>query len=170
MSTTAKVAVIMGSKNDLPKIQPAIDLLGKLCIPVTVRVTSAHRTPDAVRDFAVNAKANGIKVIIAAAGGAAHLAGMTASHTALPVIGIPVEGGHLNGLDALLSTVQMPGGVAVATVGIGAGGATNAGLLAAQILALSDEALAARLDAFRAHQSAMVALSDAEVVALHPAK
>ncbi len=170
MPSPIQVAVIMGSKNDLPKIQSAIDMLGKLGVPVSVRVTSAHRTPDAVRDFAVNARANGIKVIIAAAGGAAHLAGMAASHTALPVIGIPVEGGHLNGLDALLSTVQMPGGVAVATVGIGKGGATNAGLLAAQILALSDEALAARLDAFRADQSAQVAITDAEVVTMYPAK
>ena len=162
----AKVALLMGSKNDLPKLKPAIDTLALFGVPLTVRVMSAHRTPATVAEFATNAKANGLKVMIAAAGGAAHLAGVVAAHTTLPVIGIPVEGGSLNGLDALLATVQMPGGIAVATVGIGSGGAMNAALIAVQILALSDAELADKFEKFRADQREKVARADSEVVAL----
>lgn len=159
------VALLMGSKSDLPKIQGALDVLKDFGVPHSVRVMSAHRTPAAVAEFAAAAAAAGLKVVIAAAGGAAHLAGVVAAHTTLPVIGIPVEGGALNGLDALLATVQMPGGIAVATVGIGAGGATNAGLLAVQMLALADPALAAKLNAFRKQQREKVAQADAELQA-----
>jgi 5-(carboxyamino)imidazole ribonucleotide mutase len=159
----AKVAILMGSDSDLPKIQKAIDVLRDLGVPCTVRVMSAHRTPDVVRTFAESAEENGIEVIIAAAGGAAHLAGVVAAHTILPVVGIPVEGGALNGLDALLSTVQMPGGIAVATVGIGSGGATNAGLIAAQILARQDSALRKALLAYRAMRAEKVKAADAKV-------
>ncbi len=158
-----KVAILMGSDSDLPKIQNAITILKDLGVPHTVRVMSAHRTPDVVREFTETAEANGLEVVIAAAGGAAHLAGVVAAHTILPVIGIPVEGGALNGLDALLSTVQMPGGIAVATVGIGSGGATNAGLLAVQILARQDSALRERLLAYRAKRREQVMAADAKV-------
>ena len=157
------VALLMGSKSDLPKIQGALDVLTDFGVPHSVRVMSAHRTPATVAEFATAAAANGLKVIVAAAGGAAHLAGVVAAHTTLPVIGIPVEGGALNGLDALLATVQMPGGIAVATVGVGPGGATNAGLLAVQMLALADPALAAKFDAFRKQQREKVAQADAEL-------
>ena len=146
----AQVAVLMGSSSDLPKIQSCMDTLKKLGVSFEVRVMSAHRTPDVVKEYIGGAAAKGIRVIIAAAGGAAHLAGVCASHTILPVIGIPVEGGALNGMDALLATVQMPGGIPVATVGVGSGGATNAALLAVQILALNDAALAERFAADRA--------------------
>ena len=124
-----KAALLMGSDSDLPKIQGCIDTLKKLGVETTVRVMSAHRTPEAVSEFTEHAIENGYGVIIAAAGGAAHLAGSVAAHTLLPVIGIPVEGGAFHGMDALLATVQMPGGIPVATVGVGSGGATNAGLL-----------------------------------------
>ena len=163
MAGTAKVAILMGSKNDLPKLQGTVETLQKFGVPFTVRVMSAHRTPEVVAKFAADAAAAGLQIIIAAAGGAAHLAGVVAAHTTLPVIGIPVEGGALNGLDALLSTVQMPGGIAVAAVGIGSGGATNAALLAVQILALQDAALAAKFTRFRADQRARVMQADAEV-------
>lgn len=153
----------MGSNSDLPKIQKCIDTLKALGIQTVVRVMSAHRTPDVVADFTEHAAENGIGVIIAAAGGAAHLAGAVAAHTLLPVIGIPVEGGALNGLDALLSTVQMPGGIPVATVGIGSGGATNAALLAAEILAVHDSALRERLAAEREQRRAKVLAADAEL-------
>jgi 5-(carboxyamino)imidazole ribonucleotide mutase len=159
----AKVAILMGSDSDLPKIQKAIDILKDLDVPCTVRVMSAHRTPDVVRAFAESAEEKGIEVIIAAAGGAAHLAGVVAAHTIVPVIGIPVEGGALNGLDALLSTVQMPGGIAVATVGIGSGGATNAGLIAAQILARQDSNLRDALLNYRAMRAEKVKAADAKV-------
>ena len=159
----AKVAVLMGSDSDLPKIQKAVDILKDFQVPCTVRVMSAHRTPDVVREFAESAEANGIEVILAAAGGAAHLAGVVAAHTILPVVGIPVEGGALHGLDALLSTVQMPGGIAVAAVGIGSGGATNAGLLAVQILARQDPALRAALVAYRAKRAEQVKTADAAI-------
>jgi phosphoribosylaminoimidazole carboxylase PurE protein len=153
----------MGSDSDLPKIQGAIDILRDLQVPHAVRVMSAHRTPDVVREFTEHAEANGLEVIIAAAGSAAHLAGVVAAHTILPVIGIPVQGGALNGLDALLSTVQMPGGIAVATVGIGSGGATNAGLLAVQILARQDSELRGRLLAYREKRREQVMAADAKV-------
>ena len=146
----AQVAVLMGSSSDLLKIQSCMDTLKKLGVSFEVRVMSAHRTPDVVKEYIGGAADRGIRVIIAAAGGAAHLAGVCASHTILPVIGIPVEGGALNGMDALLATVQMPGGIPVATVGVGSGGATNAALLAIQILALNDSALAERFAADRA--------------------
>jgi 5-(carboxyamino)imidazole ribonucleotide mutase len=153
----------MGSDSDLPKIQKAIDVLKDLGIPCTVRVMSAHRTPEVVREFAETAEERGLQVIIAAAGGAAHLAGVVAAHTILPVVGIPVEGGALNGLDALLATVQMPGGIAVATVGIGSGGATNAGLIAAQILARQDRAVRDALIAYRAARAEKVKEADARI-------
>ena len=139
-----KVAVIMGSDSDFPIVSPAIKRLKSFGIPVEVRVMSAHRTPDAASEFSKNAKAEGFGVIIAAAGKAAHLGGVLAAHTTLPVIGVPVKASTLDGLDALLSTVQMPSGIPVATVAID--GADNAAILAAQMLALSDDALAAQLE------------------------
>lgn len=138
-----KVAVIMGSDSDFPVVSPAIKRLKSFGIPVEVCVMSAHRTPDAAAEFSKNAKAAGFGVIIAAAGKAAHLGGVLAAHTTLPVIGIPVKSSTLDGLDALLATVQMPSGIPVATVAID--GADNAAILAAQMLALSDEDLAAQL-------------------------
>lgn len=163
MEKNPLVALLMGSKSDLPKLQGCIDTLKKLDIPCEVRIMSAHRTPEIVADFTEKAAGRGLKVIIAAAGGAAHLAGAVAAHTMLPVIGIPVEGGALNGLDALLSTVQMPGGIPVATVGIGSGGATNAALLAAQIIAVSDADVRDRLVADRKARMAKVLDADAEL-------
>ena len=142
-----KVGIVMGSDSDLPIIRKATDVLKSFEIPFEVHVYSAHRTPFEAGEFAKNAEANGIGVIIAAAGMAAHLAGAMAANTVLPVIGIPCKSTNLDGLDALLSTVQMPGGIPVATVAID--GAQNAALLAAQILAVSDSALAKKLDAQR---------------------
>ena len=144
-----KVAVVMGSDFDLPKLENTIQTLRALAVPFSVDVISAHRTPKAAHDFAASAERKGYRVIIAAAGGAAHLAGVVASLTTLPVIGVPVATSALGGLDSLLSTVQMPGGVPVATVGIGSGGATNAAVLAAQILATSDAALRRKLKAYK---------------------
>ena len=143
MYMSKKVAVIMGSDSDFPVVSPAIKRLKNFGIPVEVRVMSAHRTPDAAAEFSKNAKAEGFGVIIAAAGKAAHLGGVLAAHTTLPVIGIPVKSSTLDGLDALLATVQMPAGIPVATVAID--GADNAAILAAQMLALSDEKLAEQL-------------------------
>ena len=142
-----KVAVIMGSDSDFPTVAPAVKRLKGFGIPVEVRVMSAHRTPDAAAEFSKTARDNGFGVIIAAAGKAAHLAGVLAAHTTLPVIGIPVKSSTLDGLDALLATVQMPSGIPVATVAIN--GAENAAILAVQMLALSDEALASQLDAMK---------------------
>lgn len=142
-----KVAIIMGSDSDLPIVKDAVLELKKLSIPYEVHVMSAHRTPDRAAEFSKNAAANGFGVIIAAAGKAAHLAGVLAAHTILPVIGIPVKSSALDGLDALLSTVQMPKGIPVATVAID--GAGNAGLLAAQMLALSDEEITKKLYALK---------------------
>ena len=139
-----KVAVIMGSDSDFPIVSPAIKRLKSFGIPVEVRVMSAHRTPDAAAEFSKNAKAEGFGVIIAAAGKAAHLGGVLAAYTTLPVIGVPVKSSTLDGLDALLSTVQMPSGIPVATVAID--GADNAAILAAQMLALSDDSIAAQLE------------------------
>ena len=156
-----KVAVVMGSTSDLPVVEKAINALKKYDIPVEVRVLSAHRTPAEAREFAVNARANGFGVIIAAAGKAAHLAGAMAAGSTLPVIGIPVKGSALDGMDALLSTVQMPSGMPVATVAID--GAENAGLLAVQILAVSDEALADRLDADRKAAAEKILAGDKEL-------
>ncbi len=149
-----KVGIIMGSDSDLPVVKKAIETLKDLEIPYEVHVYSAHRTPVEARDFAINARANNFGAIIAAAGKAAHLAGAIAANTTLPVIGIPIKSSTLDGLDALLSTVQMPGGIPVATVAID--GAQNAALLAAQILAVSDEEIAAKLDAQRKSASETV--------------
>ena len=154
--------ISMGSDSDLPIVKKAVDMLKVLEIPFEVHIYSAHRTPAEARDFAVNARANGFGVLIAAAGMAAHLAGAIAANTTLPVIGIPCKGGMMDGLDALLATVQMPTGIPVATVAVGGG--ANAALLAAQILAVSDTALAARLDARRAADAAAVLEKDAAVM------
>ena len=154
--TPPLVGVIMGSRSDWETMRNAVATLDELGIPNEAKVVSAHRTPDRHHDFATNARERGLKVIIAGAGGAAHLAGMTAALTPLPVLGVPMESPALKGMDSLLSTVQMPGGVPVGTLAIGKAGAVNAALLAAAILALSDEALAARLDAWREAQSAAV--------------
>lgn len=147
------VAIIMGSESDRPTLQHTADQLAALNIPHEWRVVSAHRTPDLMFDFAANAESRGIEVIIAGAGGAAHLPGMTAAKTLLPVIGVPVESHALHGLDSLLSIVQMPGGIPVATVAIGKAGATNAALLAAAILARKYPEIRQRLAALRAAQS-----------------
>lgn len=144
-----KVAVIMGSRSDWEVMQHAVELLAALEIPYDTHIVSAHRTPDKMFAFAESAEASGYGVIIAGAGGAAHLPGMTAAKTILPVIGVPVPSQHLKGLDSLLSIVQMPGGVPVATVAIGGAGARNAALLAAEILALNDAGVRRRLKAHR---------------------
>jgi 5-(carboxyamino)imidazole ribonucleotide mutase len=143
------VGIVMGSDSDWPKIKAAAEALDEFGVAYEVHVMSAHRTPEIVRQFATMAAARGLKVLIAAAGGAAHLAGVIASHTTLPVIGIPVPTDLSGGLDSLLSTVQMPGDVPVATVAVGGGGPRNAGLLAVQILALSDVVLQEKLAKFR---------------------
>jgi len=148
-ASPAPVAIIMGSRSDWPTMRLAAEMLDALGVAYEAKVVSAHRTPDRMYAFAKSAKAQGFKVIIAGAGGAAHLPGMTASLTELPVLGVPIESKTLKGVDSLYSIVQMPGGIAVGTLAIGEAGAKNAGLLAAQILALSDDALAERLTAFR---------------------
>lgn len=142
-----KIGIIMGSDSDLPTVQKAVDTLKSFDVPYEVHAFSAHRTPVEAKDFSVNARKNGFGAIIAAAGMAAHLAGAIAANTTLPVVGIPIKSGHLNGIDALLSTVQMPSGIPVATVAID--GAVNAALLCIQILAVEDTNLANRLDAKR---------------------
>ena len=147
------VGIIMGSQSDWPTMRHAADALDALGVPYEARIVSAHRTPERMVDYAKTAKARGLKVIVAGAGGAAHLPGMTASLTPLPVFGVPVQSKALSGQDSLLSIVQMPGGIPVGTLAIGEAGAKNAGLLAAAVLALSDEALAKRLDAYRAKQT-----------------
>lgn len=152
-----KVAIVMGSQSDWSTLRHAAEVLADLGVPHEARIVSAHRTPDRLVAFAKGARAAGIQVIVAGAGGAAHLPGMVASMTTVPVLGVPVTSQALSGLDSLLSIVQMPGGVPVGTLAIGKAGATNAGLLAASILALADQALAARLDAWRARLSASVA-------------
>jgi 5-(carboxyamino)imidazole ribonucleotide mutase len=151
------VGIIMGSQSDWPTMKHAAEMLDKLGVPHEARITSAHRTPDRLRDYAQGARARGLRVIIAGAGGAAHLPGMAAAWTSLPVLGVPVESHALRGQDSLLSIVQMPAGIPVGTLAIGRAGAVNAGLLAASILATTDAALAARLDAWRAAQSEAVA-------------
>jgi 5-(carboxyamino)imidazole ribonucleotide mutase len=151
------VGVIMGSKSDFETMRHAAETLAALEIAHEVKIVSAHRTPDRMYSYARAAKGRGLRVIIAGAGGAAHLPGMTASLTPLPVLGVPVQSHALSGQDSLLSIVQMPGGIPVGTLAIGRAGAINAGLLAAAILALSDEALAARLDEHRARLTASVA-------------
>ena len=162
-----KVAVIMGSDSDLPVVEKAINTLKDYGVPTEVHVYSAHRTPTEARDFAISARANGFGAIIAAAGMAAHLAGAFAANTTLPVIGIPVKSANFDGLDALLSTVQMPTGLPVATVAVD--GASNAALLAIQILAVSDASLAEKLDAAREAGRAKVLSKDAAVAAKYNA-
>ncbi len=155
-----KVAIIMGSDSDLPVVRKAADQLASFGVPYEMHVYSAHRTPEQARDFALNARKNGFGAIIAAAGMAAHLAGALAANTTLPVIGIPMKSTTFtNGIDALLSTVQMPSGIPVATVAVD--GAVNAALLAIEILAVADEGLAAKLDAKRADDAAKVLAKDA---------
>ena len=156
-----KVGIIMGSDSDLPVVEKAADTLRSLGVPFEAHVYSAHRTPEEARAFAVSAADNGFGALIAAAGKAAHLAGAIAANTVLPVIGIPIKSSTLDGLDALLSTVQMPAGIPVATVAID--GAQNAALLAAQILAVEDAALAAKLDAKREKDAAKVLEKDAGI-------
>ncbi|MFN6955066.1 MAG: 5-(carboxyamino)imidazole ribonucleotide mutase [Acetobacteraceae bacterium] len=151
-----RVGVIMGSRSDWETMRHAAEMLDRLGVPHETRVVSAHRTPERLFAYARGAAARGLSVIIAGAGGAAHLPGMVASLTRLPVLGVPVESHALKGQDSLLSIVQMPAGIPVGTLAIGKAGATNAALLAAAILALNDPALAARLDAFRAEQTASV--------------
>ena len=156
-SATALVAIVMGSQSDWATMQKAAQALDSLGVAYDARIVSAHRTPQRLVEFAESAAAQGFKVIIAGAGGAAHLPGMVASMTHLPVLGVPVQSKALSGQDSLLSIVQMPAGVPVGTLAIGEAGATNAGLLAASILALNDAALSLRLQAYRAAQSAGVA-------------
>lgn len=158
-----KVAIVMGSDSDLSKLTPAVDKLKEFGIPCEVRVISAHRTPMQAIEFSSSAKDNGFGVIIAAAGKAAHLAGVLAANTTLPVIGIPIKASVLDGMDALLATVQMPSGIPVATVAID--GSANAALLAAQIIALSDDELANKLSAMREKMTADVIAKDAAVKA-----
>ncbi|MBQ9839217.1 MAG: 5-(carboxyamino)imidazole ribonucleotide mutase [Oscillospiraceae bacterium] len=157
-----KIGIVMGSDSDLPIVKKATDMLKTLDIPFEVHVYSAHRTPVEARDFALNARTNGFGAILAFAGMAAHLAGALAANTTLPVIGVPCKGGMVDGLDALLSTVQMPTGIPVATVAINGG--ANAALLAAQILAVSDEELAAKLDAKRVSDAQTVLQKDASIL------
>jgi 5-(carboxyamino)imidazole ribonucleotide mutase len=156
MSEKPFVGIIMGSRSDWPTLQAAASVLDQLKVPYETKVVSAHRTPKRLYDYASSARERGLKVIIAGAGGAAHLPGMTASMTELPVLGVPIESRTLKGLDSLLSIAQMPAGVPVGTLAIGESGATNAGLLAAQILALGDARLAARVAAYRAAQTAAI--------------
>ncbi|MEL7040238.1 MAG: 5-(carboxyamino)imidazole ribonucleotide mutase [Pseudomonadota bacterium] len=155
-SDAPQVGVIMGSQSDWPVMEKACELLDQLGVAFEAKIVSAHRTPDRLYAYASSAKGRGLKVIIAGAGGAAHLPGMTAAMTPLPVLGVPIQSRALNGIDSLLSIVQMPKGVPVATLAIGDAGAANAGLLAASIVALEDADLAARLDMFRAAQTAAI--------------
>ncbi len=154
------VGILMGSDSDLSTMQEAGKILGEFGVPFEVRICSAHRTPKALTRYAGEAEGRGIRVLIAGAGGAAHLAGVLAAHVTLPVIGVPMESGALNGLDALLSTVQMPGGIPVACVAIGRAGARNAALLAVEILALADARLKQELAEFRARMAADVTAKD----------
>lgn len=160
-----RVGILMGSDSDWPKIKSVAAALDVFGVAWEAQVASAHRTPEKVVAYAANARKNGLKVLIAAAGGAAHLAGTVAAHTTLPVIGIPVETPLAGGLDSLLSTVQMPGDIPVATVGIGSGGAKNAGILAIEILAVADEKLAEMLALYRQKLEEKVAAKDAALQA-----
>jgi 5-(carboxyamino)imidazole ribonucleotide mutase len=155
--SSPSVAIVMGSQSDWSTMRHAAEALDALGVPYEARIVSAHRTPDRLVAFAKGAKGAGVQVIIAGAGGAAHLPGMVASMTSLPVLGVPVQSKALSGMDSLLSIVQMPGGVPVGTLAIGTAGAKNAGLFAASILALHDAALSARLEAYRAAQTDSVA-------------
>ncbi len=160
--STPRVGIIMGSQSDWETMRHAAETLEKLGVAHERRIVSAHRTPDRLYAYAGEARGRGLRVVIAGAGGAAHLPGMCAAMTPLPVIGVPVQSKALNGLDSLLSIVQMPAGVPVATVAIGRAGAVNAGLLAAAVVALDDEAVAAALDAWRVAQTAAVAEAPSE--------
>lgn len=155
-TSAAPVAIIMGSRSDWPTMKHAADMLDQLGVAYIARVVSAHRTPERLVEFSKSAKDNGHQVIIAGAGGAAHLPGMVASMTTLPVFGVPVQSRTLSGLDSLLSIVQMPGGVPVGTLAIGEAGAKNAGILAASVVALTDEAVRGRVEAYRAALTASV--------------
>ena len=157
-----KIGIIMGSDSDLPVVQKAVNTLREFQVPFEIHIFSAHRTPEEARAFALNARANGFGAIIAAAGMAAHLAGAIAASTTLPVIGIPIKSAQLGGMDALLSTVQMPSGIPVATVAID--GAVNAALLSIQILAVEDQELAARLEAKRRADAEKVLAKDADII------
>lgn len=150
------VGVIMGSQSDWPTMQHATDMLEELGVPYEAKIVSAHRTPDRLYSYATSAKERGLKCIIAGAGGAAHLPGMAAAMTPLPVFGVPVQSSMLSGKDSLLSIVQMPGGVPVGTLAIGKAGAKNAGILAASVIALMDDTVAAKLDDFRERQTASI--------------
>ena len=163
MDASPLVGIIMGSQSDWPTMKHAADMLDRLGVPYESRITSAHRTPDRLAEYAKTAASRGLQVIIAGAGGAAHLPGMTAAWTALPVLGVPVESAALKGMDSLLSIVQMPGGIPVGTLAIGKAGAINAGLLAASILALSDAALATRLAAVRQAQTDAVGITPVDL-------
>lgn len=159
----AEVAIVMGSDSDWSIVKSAAETLDSFGITFDVRVMSAHRTPDLAADFAKNAARRGIKVIIAAAGGAAHLGGVLAGHTTLPVIGIPIKGGALNGMDSLLATLQMPAGIPVATVTLGSAGPVNAAILAVQMLAISRPALQKKLARHKANMKKKVAAGDAKI-------
>ncbi len=163
------VGVVMGSQSDWETMRHATDTLARLEVPHEARIVSAHRTPDRLAEYARSARGRGLRVIVAGAGGAAHLPGMCAAWTALPVLGVPVESHSLKGMDSLLSIVQMPAGVPVGTLAIGRAGAVNAALLAAAILATTDEALAARLDRWRAAQTEAVAAVPGDAPAAAPA-
>ena len=162
MSISPVIGIIMGSQSDWATMRHAAETLEKLAIPFESRITSAHRTPDRLRDYAREARGRGLKVIIAGAGGAAHLPGMAAAWTSLPVLGVPVESQALKGLDSLYSIVQMPAGSPVGTLAIGRAGAINAALLAAAILSITDPALTGRLDAWRRAQTEAVALAPSD--------
>jgi 5-(carboxyamino)imidazole ribonucleotide mutase len=161
--TSPLVALVMGSDSDLPTVKEACEALRSFGVPFVVRVLSAHRSPEELVAFVKQAEQNGVRIFIAAAGGAAHLAGVVAAHTARPVLGIPIQTSALNGLDSLLSMVQMPGGVPVATMAIGGAGAKNAGLFAVQVLALQDSALEQKLKAYRREQAEKVRQKDQAV-------
>ncbi len=160
---TASVAILMGSDSDYERLKPAVQTLRDFGVEPVVRVLSAHRTPQEATGFAAGAREAGIRVLICAAGGAAHLAGVIAAHTSLPVIGVPLDNPPLGGLDALLATVQMPGGVPVGSVGVGRGGPVNAALLALRILGVADTEIAAALDAFHQRQHDRVLEKDARL-------
>lgn len=162
------VGIIMGSQSDWPTLTHTAEMLTRLAVAHEVRIVSAHRTPDRLREYAMTARDRGLKVVIAGAGGAAHLAGMCASWTSLPVLGVPIETHALKGMDSLLSIVQMPAGIPVGTLAIGRSGAVNAALLAAAILATGDLGLAGRLDVLRAEQTAAVADAPHQVAADSP--
>jgi len=163
MNTSPMVLIVMGSESDLPVMQEAADILGKFSVPCEIRISSAHRSPARTAALASEAAGRGIKIIIAGAGMAAHLAGVVASKSTLPVIGVPMPGGALNGVDALYSTVQMPGGIPVATMAIGKAGAKNAGIFAVQILALMDERLSEALREYRLEMDREAELKDAQL-------